>query len=73
MEELLYIFELKDLIPVDFKIEDLSETKLVAEISCIPFSPQIHKPKNQIKAVTYHNLTIKEQSGLFKTTIIFDI
>lgn len=73
LEEILYLFEVKDLIVVDFDIKKLENKKLEADVTCIPFSPKIQKPKHQIKAVTYHNLTIREERDRFSATIIFDI
>lgn len=73
LEELLYFFEIKKLVPVNFGTLDLTDKKLVAEVSCAPFDPEIYHVKHQIKAVTYHNLAIIEKNGRFSAKIIFDI
>lgn len=73
LEEILYYFEMKDKIAVGFKIDKITDTDINAEVSFIPFSPTIQRPKYQIKAVTYHNLAIREEGGYFSATIIFDI
>ena len=73
LEELLYLFEVKNNIPISFNIIDIVDTDLRAEVGIVPLDPEIHRIKYQIKAVTYHNLKIEEKKGLFKTRIIFDI
>lgn len=73
LEELLYLFETRRLVPVKFKVRSLSDKKIDAEIISIPFDFEIHRPRYQIKAVTYHDLSIEEEKGRFKTRIIFDI
>lgn len=73
LEELLYLFEEKRLVPVEFKIGRLLRTSLNTEVSCVPFDPKTHRIKYVIKAVTYHDLTITEEKGRFRVRIIFDI
>lgn len=73
LEELLYIFETKRMVPTGFTIVMISENDLSAVINIDEFDKDRFPPKYQIKAVTYHNLTIKEKDGRFSATIIFDI
>jgi SHS2 domain-containing protein len=37
------------------------------------FHPEIHKMKEEIKAITYHQVKIEKVGNLFKTMIVFDI
>lgn len=73
LEEILFLFETKELVPVEFQIDEISDTRLKAVVSADKFDPKIHTPKYQIKAVTYHDLAVREEEGRFKTRIIFDI
>ena len=73
LEEILYLFEMQKLVSIDFRMQKVTEKELEASIATVKFSPEIHKQKYQIKAVTYHNLTITETEGIFNATIIFDI
>lgn len=73
LEEILYFIETKRLVPVSFNIKSIDNNSLSAQIEVVSFDPKIHHPKYQIKAVTYHDLTIKEDGGIFKTRVIFDI
>ncbi len=73
LQEILYLFEIKKEMPINFEISDLSDTSLSAEIGTVPFDPQKCEIKYQIKAVTYHQIAIKKVSGRFEATVIFDI
>jgi len=73
LSELLSYFHTKDLLFSEFKIEELSENTILSinkgeNIDCLR-----HKLKREIKAVTFHNLLIREEGGRFSTEIIFDI
>jgi len=73
LSELLSYFHTKNILFSGFKIEELSENTVLSinkgeNIDCLR-----HKLKREIKAVTFHNLLIREEGGRFKTEIIFDI
>ena len=44
-----------------------------AELEMIKLDPEIDELKEEIKAVTYHNLKINKEGNNFSTTIVFDI
>ncbi|GAB6281434.1 MAG: archease [Ignavibacterium sp.] len=46
---------------------------LNATIKFIKYNRDIHQLKNEIKAVTFHQLEIKKKNDKYFTTIIFDI
>lgn len=37
------------------------------------YSPEIHRLKEEIKAVTFHNMKVEKIAGMFTTRIVFDI
>ena len=53
--------------------ENNNSISLSAEILGEPFNETVHILKEEIKAVTYHQLKIETQSGSFRTRIVFDI
>ncbi len=53
--------------------KDISIWNLVAQITGNDFSNSGHPINEEIKAVTFHQMNIKELNGLFTTRIIFDI
>jgi len=75
LNELLYISETKLVILSKFKIKELSDYQIKAEVEGMKINPPSVKIEREIKAVTYHRLEIKkdEESDLWSAQIIFDI
>ena len=75
LNELLYISEVKLIILNKFKIEELSDGQIKAEIGGTKINHLSIRIKREVKAVTYHRLEIKkdEESGLWRAQVIFDI
>ena len=75
LNELLYISETKLVILSKFKIKELSDYHIEAEVGGAKINPPSVKIEKEIKAVTYHRLEIKkdEESDLWRAQIIFDI
>ena len=75
LNELLYIGETKFVVLSKFKIKELSDYQIKAEIGGIKINRLDRKIEKEIKAVTYHRLEIKkdEESGLWRAQVIFDI
>ncbi len=75
LNELLYISEVKLVILNKFKIKELSDYQIKAEVGGTKINHLSIRIKKEIKAVTYHCLEIKkdEESGLWRAQVIFDI
>jgi len=75
LNELLYISETKLVILSKFKIKELSDYQIKAEVEGMKINPPSVKIEREIKAVTYHRLEIKKdkESDLWSAQIIFDI
>jgi len=75
LNELLYISETKLVILNKFKIKELSNFQIKAEVEGIKINPPSVKIEKEIKATTYHRLEIKkdEESGLWSAQVIFDV
>jgi len=69
LQEILYLIEVKNLRVFSLRVALIHETGMEAVVSGI-YSPT--KLKEEIKAVTYHNLEIQEVDNHVETTIIFD-
>ena len=67
--ELLYIHDTTSEILIDFDIEELTDTHLKGRA----YGTHLAKPGLQIKAVTYHDLEIKEAEAGYSATVVFDI
>jgi len=73
LQEILFLINAKRFIPMGFKILSLTKRMLKAHVSYVPFDPETHEIRRELKAVTYHGLSIKKSGGQFRATVIFDI
>ncbi|HOX55159.1 MAG: archease [Candidatus Omnitrophica bacterium] len=71
LNELLSLFDAKEVLFKEFKIDTLSETGLVAIIFGCP--RENCKIKAEIKAATYHELKIEKIDNGFVAQVIFDV
>jgi SHS2 domain-containing protein len=71
--ELLYIFETEQWVFGTFFIQNLTPQTFVVQAWGEPLDAKKHKPKKMIKAVTYHQLRIWEERGIWKARVIFDL
>jgi len=76
LNELLFLFEVEFLVFREFKveIEKLNENyELYAECSGEELDLKRHAIDAEIKAVTYHNLSVEERNGLWEARVLCDI
>ncbi|GAN32827.1 MAG: archease [Candidatus Brocadia sp. AMX2] len=73
LSELLYLHEVKNLLFKDFYVADVQDTQLNASARGEIFAEDKHVIKTEIKAVTYHCLSIVQEDHQWKARIIFDI
>lgn len=73
LDELLYRFYSKKIIFSDFEMTDVSDTKLSARVHGRSVEANKNRLVKEIKAVTFHDLAIREnKDGLF-VEIVFDV
>ncbi len=72
LSELLYLVEVHSFLPSRFEIIELDDKHLRAEIAGEPFDAKRHEWRTGIKAVTYHDIHVREVEGEWGVTIIFD-
>ncbi len=68
LSEILYLSDTNNRAYTEFKINKISETKIEAEVGSYPA-----KAIEDIKAVTYNELKIEKQDGLWVAEVVFDI
>ena len=73
LHELLYLFEVKHLVPKRVHIAELAAGKLTAKVYGQKFDPNHHTVRQEIKAVAYHQLKIEKKDHTYTVQIIFDI
>jgi SHS2 domain-containing protein len=77
LEQFLIKFEVDNNIFSKFEVEAIkklnSELFLRAKIFGEPFDHKKHPSKVEVKAITYHDMNIEENNGLFKARFLLDI
>ena len=73
LSELLYLHDVENLLFKGFKVESIREGQLRARVKGEPFQEGIHRIKTEVKAVTYHQIQVREKGGGWKAQIIFDL
>ena len=73
LREVLYMFSGQGLLLKDFSILEINGRHLVAEVRGEPFDSARHSIKTEIKAVTYHEMEIRETENGLKARLIFDV
>lgn len=73
LAELLYLHEVENLLFKGFKVESIGEEGLKAVAKGEPFQEGVHVIKTQVKAVTYHQIAVREENRGWRAQIIFDL
>ena len=72
LNELLYLFEVENVLFGKFRISEFTETRLRSKCYGELIDPARHKIKMGVKATTYHMLKIERKNG-FRVQVLFDI
>jgi SHS2 domain-containing protein len=72
LNELIYLFEVNDVLFSRFDIAELGDTELKAGCYGERVDPRRHKMKAGVKAATYHMLQVEEGDGC-RVQVLFDI
>jgi SHS2 domain-containing protein len=77
LEQFLILFDSEELLFSKVEVKSISESdgkyKLEAIAYGEKFDSEKHESKTHVKAVTYHGMEVKEESGKFHTKVLFDI
>lgn len=73
LSELLYLHEVEGLLFCDFSITEIDEGTVSGVANGEEFDKARHSIKTEVKAVTYHQLEVKEHGGRWQAQVIFDI
>jgi len=71
--EILYLFDGESLIVNSIEIKSISPTKLKSTLTLSSFEPEHHQVKREIKAVTYHQISVDKTNDGWQARVIFDI
>ena len=83
LEELLFMLDTEFLLFSDFKVNiekivgdessDLENYKLTCSAYGEEINWNVHTPKAEVKAITFHKMAVKEDNGIFKLRAILDL
>jgi SHS2 domain-containing protein len=75
LSELLWVSERDDAIPCEFEIEELDERKwrLRARARGGAVPEEMSSTGAPVKAVTYHDLSVWREDGVWKASVVFDV
>jgi len=73
LNEILYLYDGDNFIPVNINIKNLSPTFLEAEVQGEKFNPQKHHTKMDVKAITYHQILVQEKENDCLVRVYLDI
>ena len=71
--ELLFLCESRGYLFKEFSFSRLEPTSLKAVARGEIFDPSRHRLKTEIKAVTYHQVEVKEKDGRWEGKVVFDV
>lgn len=71
--EILYLFEVRGLVPGEFVIHEITETSLRGEVRGEPFDPKRHPVEREVKAVTYHQLSVERDNQGWRARVYVDL
>ncbi len=73
LTEILYLFDAEKFLTGGITFESFSDTALKARVKGEPYTATRHELKLDVKAITYHQLNIKEENGLWTARVFVDI
>lgn len=73
LRELLYMFSVYQEVYADFQIHALQPTCLEATVKGEPLNAKKHRFHTELKAVTYHQLSVVQEEGHWKARVLFDV
>lgn len=73
LRDLLYLWSGKGMMVKSATIEAISEFRIAAVAGYDLFDPVRHRIRKEIKAVTYHQIEVREESTGWTARVIFDV
>jgi len=73
LTEILYLYDGTGFVCKDFRIESLSGTNLKATVLGDTLSPSVHRTRLDVKAVTYHQLAVRQDADGWVARVFLDI
>ncbi len=72
--EILYLFVGDGRVVTSIRLRHASPERLEATVDCVPFDPEGHEVRTEVKGVTYHQAEVsRESSGRWTARVILDV
>jgi len=73
LNELLYLFHVREQVVVNITMKDFRENALTSVLTLAPFDLEAQGVKNEIKAATYHQIALEPIKNGWRARVIFDL
>ena len=73
LSELLYLHDVENLLFKGFNVDSVGEGGLKAAVKGEPFQEGVHVIKTEVKAVTYHQIEVRQENGGWRAQVILDL
>ena len=73
LSEILYLYDGEHFITAEVEIQDIEDTSVRALLGGEHIDTQKHRLRTDVKAVTYHQLAMKEDAGRIVARVFLDI
>jgi SHS2 domain-containing protein len=73
LSELLYLHDVENLLLKGFKVDAVGQDGLKATVKGEPFQEGVHVIKTEVKAVTYHQIEVRQEAGGWRAQVILDL
>ena len=73
LNDLVFLFQARDVVCRRFSFFSWSDTAYSAEAFGEPVNPSRHAPRDLVKAATYHGLSVAEREGQLEARVILDV
>lgn len=73
LREVLFNFAAKHFILADFQFHKLTEKSFELRARAIPYDPELHGSRCEVKAVTYHGFKFEQTKNGYLSEVIVDI
>jgi SHS2 domain-containing protein len=73
LNEFIFLFDARHFVCARIDIHELKEHRLKASVHGEPFSADRHTARTDVKAVTFHQLSIGESNGVWTVRVFVDL
>ena len=73
LNHLLYLFDVDGFLGRDFQVESLTQERLEARVTGESFDPARHPSLTEVKAATFHQLSIVPVKDGWQATVVLDL